>query len=401
MLASARPTAPMHYSNASQRMWRAKGPDVHTPMPRLFMRSGYQTVCIGKISHHPGNRVQDGTEDLPDSWHLAYAPVGPWKTPWGAFFGYADGRIRAYGLGKNDRTMPAFEAADVPDTGYADGLNAEEAVRQLNRLKDQRFFLAVGFYKPHLPHNAPKTYWDLYDRDKIKPAAQAKPPKHVDPTISLHNSPELTTHYAWPSGPGNVTEAEARRTRHAYFACVSYIDTQIGKVLAELTRLELDDDTIVILWGDHGWHLGDHGIWGKMTTYDYGSRSPLIIRTPRMKRPGAPADGVVESVDIYPTLVDLCGLSSSERLAGVSLRPMLEDPRHRGKDFAVSTFRNGRTRSLRTARYRVIEHRDRQGGPLQVELYDEVNDPLETTNIAAQHPTVVRRLLAKLSAETG
>jgi len=398
LLASARPTAPMHYSNATQRMWRAKGPDVHVPMPRFFMQNGYRTVCIGKVSHHPGNRVQDGTVDLPDSWHLAYAPVGPWKTPWGAFFGYDGGRIRAYGLGKNDRKMPAFEAADVPDTGYADGLNAEEAIRQLNALKDERFFLAVGFYKPHLPHNAPKTYWDLYDRRRVKLAEYRRPPKNVDPRISLHNSGELTTHYAWPSGPGKVTEAEARRTRHAYFACVSYIDAQIGKVLDEVERLGLAKSTIVVLWGDHGWHLGDHGIWGKMTTYDYGVRSPLVIRTPGMKRPGLAADGVVESVDVYPTLADLCGLDAPGNLDGVSLRPILEDPRHPGKDGAISYWKGGRTRSLRTSRYRVIEHRNKRHEVIQVELYDEQEDPLETENVAKEHPQVTQKLLKQLHA---
>ncbi len=394
MLAGVR--RPIDYSNNTQNMWRTTGPDVHSPMPRLFRDNGYRTVCIGKISHHPGNQLVNGTQDMPDSWDLAYAPVGPWGTPWGAFFGYDGGRIRAYGGGKNDCTMPAFEAADVPDTGYADGLNAEEAIKQLNELEHEPFFLAVGFYKPHLPHTAPKKYWDLYNRDEIELAAYRRPPKNVDPKISLHDSPELTTHYDWPSGPGNVTEAEARRTRHAYFACVSYIDAQIGKVLDELERLELDKTTIVVLWGDHGWHLGDHGIWGKMTTYDYGVQSPLIIRAPSMKRPGTAAGGVVESVDVYPTLTDLCGLDAPSGLDGVSLRPLLDDPAHPGKTGAISSWKGGRTWSLRTSRYRVIEHLDKRGKAVQVELYDERDDPLETANIAQDHPKIVERLLRQL-----
>ncbi len=398
LLASARPTKGMHYSNATQAMWRDKDPNAHVPMPRLFRDNGYRTVCIGKISHHPGNEVQDGSEDLPDAWDLAYAPVGDWGTPWGAFFAYDEGRIRAYGNGVNDCTMPPCEAADVPDTGYADGLNAEEAVKQLNKLKEKPFFLALGFYKPHLPHNAPKKYWDLYDREKLDMAEYQAPPKNVDPKISLHDSPELTTHYHWPSGPGNVSEEEARRTRHAYFACVSYIDAQIGKVLDELKRLNLDQNTIVALWGDHGWHLGDLGVWGKMTPYDYGVQSPLIIRTPRMAHPGATAEGVAESVDIYPTLADLCGIDAPENLDGVSLRPMLEDPKHPGKTGAISYWKGGNTRTLRTRRYRIIEHRNKHKKSIQIELYDELNDPLETTNIAREHPRIVKRLLKQLHA---
>lgn len=396
MLASARPTKPMHYSNASHHMWRDTGPEVHPPMPRHFRDSGYRTVGIGKISHHPGNQVQDGTIDMPDSWDLAYAPTGDWGTPWGAFFAYDKGRIRAYGNGEDDRTMPAFEAADVPDTGYADGLNAEEAVKQLRALRDAPFFLAVGFYKPHLPHNAPRRYWDLYDPEAIDLAENPKPPEGVDPALSLHDSPELTTHYAWPSGPGKVTEAEARRTRHAYFACVSYIDAQIGKVLDALDELGLAGDTIVALWGDHGWHLGDHGIWGKMTTYDYGVRSPLIIRAPGVTMPGSEAEGVVESVDLYPTLCDLAGIDTPAGLDGVSLRPMLEDIDHPGKDGAISYWNRGNTRSVRTRRYRLIEHRNVEGEILDVELYDEIADPLETTNIADAQPVRVKALQALL-----
>ncbi len=397
MLASARPVEKMHYSNASQRMWRANGPDVHTPLPRHFREHGYRTVCIGKVSHHPGNQVQDGSIDMPDCWDLAYAPTGDWGTPWGAFFGYDGGRIRAYGNGVDDRTMPAFEAADVPDTGYADGLNAEEAIKQLTLLKDERFFLAVGFYKPHLPHNAPRRYWDLYEREGIGLAANPAPPKNTQPGLSLHDSPELTTHYAWSSGPGRVSAEEARRTRHAYFACVSYIDAQVGKVLHALDALELSDNTVVALWGDHGWHLGDLGVWGKMTTYDYGVQSPLIIRAPGVTAAGTQATGVVESVDLYPTLCALCGIPTPERLDGVSLLPMLRDPGHPGKTGAISYWRNGLTRSVRTTRYRLIEHRDAKDALLQVELYDEREDPLETTNIAGETPEVVAELRKILS----
>jgi arylsulfatase A-like enzyme len=208
----------------------------------------------------------------------------------------------------------------------------------------------------------------------------------------LHDSPELTTHYDWPSGRGNVTEEEARRTRHAYFACVSYIDAQIGKVLDELDRLNLSDDTIVALWGDHGWHLNDLGVWGKMTLFDYDLRSPLIIRAPGMKRPGEATEGVVETCDLYPTLSDLCGLAPPGHLDGASLRPMLGDPDHPGKSAAISTYQGGRAHSLRTAQYRYTEYRDKKGDVDHVELYDIQRDPYETMNIADSNSEIVASL---------
>ena len=237
---------------------------------------------------------------------------------------------------KDEPRLP-YEMADVDDNGYADGLNARAAVAELRDLKrrGQPFLLATGFYKPHLPFNAPKRYWDLYDRDRIDLAPNPSPPHGVDPSITLHRSYEPTTHYRWPGGEGNISAAEARTLRHAYMACVSYVDAQIGKVLDELRRLGLEDDTITVLWSDHGWHLGEHGIFGKHTNHEVATRSPLIIRTPRMNDPGSPAGGLVESLDLYPTLTDLCGLepppgscgqesgSHAARLTASRVRPRL------------------------------------------------------------------------------
>lgn len=371
----------------------------------LFRRGGYRTVCIGKISHLPGGVIdpKQKTHEVPFSWDLAYAPVGKWKDPWGAFFCYADGSVREYGYGRNKTNTPAYEMADVPDEGYADGLNAQEAVKQLRDLKARRqpFFLAVGFYKPHLPHNAPKKYWDLYDPATVGQAANRTPPENVDPAISLHPSFEVTTHYAWPGGEGKITDAQATNQRRAYFACVSYVDAQIGKVLAELKKLDLERDTIVLLWGDHGWHLGEHGIFGKQTNFEVATRSPLIVSVPGMTDPGKSANGLVETVDIYPTLADLCSLTAPADLAGTSLAPLLEDPNHPGKDGAYSFFgRKGYFgKTLRTDRYRIVEWTDRKGGKVvQTELYDHQADPRETRNIAAQHPEVVRKLLPRLRA---
>ena len=376
-------------------------PDRPVSMPHLFRRNGYRTVCIGKISHQPGGVIgpEAKVHEVPFSWDLAYAPVGKWKTPWGAFFSYDKGRIREYGYGKNDRTMPAYEAANVPDTGYADGLNAEEAVKQLRLLKDEQFFLAVGFYKPHLPFNAPKKYWDMYDPKKIELANNPFPPTNVDPDISMHPSFELTTHYGWPSGSGKVTEAEARTLRHAYFACVSYVDAQIGKVLDELKRLGLDKNTVIALWSDHGWHLGEHGMWGKQTNFEIAARSPLILKVPGMSEPGKRTRSLVETVDLYPTLAELCDLESPDDLAGTSLVPMVRNPSHPGKSFAYSFHPRGKLmgRTLRTDRYRVVHWTNKQGKTAQVELYDHQTDPDENKNIAARHPELVERLLSKLS----
>jgi len=375
-------------------------PDRPVSLPHLFRRNGYRTVCIGKVSHQPGGVIgkEAKVHEVPFSWDLAYAPVGPWKTPWGAFFSYDKGRIREYGYGRDDRTMPAYEAADVPDTGYADGLNAAEAVRQLREMKDQKFFLAVGFYKPHLPFNAPKKYWDLYDSERIELARNPFAPKNVDPEISMHPSFELTTHYHWPSGKGNVTEAEARTLRHAYFACVSYVDAQIGKVLDEVKRLGLDKNTVIALWSDHGWHLGEHAMWGKQTNFEVAVRSPLILKVPGMPERGKRAKSLVETVDLYPTLAELCGLDAPDDLAGISLVGMIRDPDRPGKGCAYSYHTRGPLmgRTLRTNRYRIVHWADQENKTVQVELYDHQIDPDENENIAARHPELIEELLSKL-----
>jgi len=378
-------------------------PAYPTSIAHLFRRNGYHTVCIGKVSHQPGGVMdeQQKVHQVPFSWDLAYAPVGPWKTPWRAFFSYAGGKAynKVIRMEKDEPRIP-YESADVPDTGYADGLNAEQAVRQLRDLKQRGrpFFLAVGFYKPHLPFNAPKKYWDLYEPDRIQLAYNTYAPKNVDAQISIHNSFELTTHYAWPSGPGNISDEQARTLRHAYFACVSYVDAQIGKVLDEVKRLRLDQDIVIVLWSDHGWHLGEHGMFGKQTNFEVAVRSPLIVKVPAIPEPGKRAHGLVETVDLYPTLSELCGLEAPDDLAGISLLPMICDPEHHGKRYTYSFHPRGPLmgRTLRTNRHRVVHWTDKQGKTVQVELYDHRLDPDENENIAAQHPEIVGRLLPKL-----
>jgi arylsulfatase A-like enzyme len=185
--------------------------------------------------------------------------------------------------------------------------------------------MAIGFYKPHLPFNAPKKSWDLYNREEISLAENSYPPQNSNTNYCLNKSPELTTHYPWPDGPGKVTPEHARELKHAYYACVSYIDAQIGKILDELKKQELDKNTIVLLWSDHGWHLGEHGIFGKMTNFEVATNSPLILKAPGVGKIGSSTISLVETVDIYPTLAELCGLESASDLDGKSLVPILKN----------------------------------------------------------------------------
>jgi len=382
-------------------------------LPHHFKLNGYYTVSVGKISHSPDGRKRGpsiiehdaydagdtGSPELPFGWDEVYAPYGQWKTAWGSFFAYAGGKTRIPGK------TPSTEAADVPDTGYPDGLIAEEAIKKLRELKDKQFFLAVGFYKPHLPFNSPKRYWDAYERDKIGLSANPDTPENIDPNISLHNSYELTPRYTGLATPGVVTGDEARKLRHGYFACVHYIDTQVGKVLDELDRLGLRDNTIVILWGDHGWHLGDYSIWGKSTLFEFALRSPLIVRAPSVDAAGVKNPELIESLDIYPTLSELCGLDVPPHLAGKSFAELLKNPKLPGKGYACSYHKKedyiGET--MRTDRYRLVRWTDLNGKTVQVELYDHKTAPDETENIADKRPELTKKLLSqmqKINSET-
>jgi len=331
---------------------------------------------------------------MPFSWDERLMPYEKWGTAWNSFFGYADGSNRNAGRG----THPPYERADVPDEAYPDGLIAQEAIQKLNELKDEPFLLAVGFFKPHLPFTAPAKYWDLYDRDKIALSPNLDAPEGINPD-SLHASNEMFGNYQHqhPGGKGvRIPDEDARTLRHAYFAAVSYVDAQVGKVLDELDRLGLADNTIVVVWGDHGWHLGDQTIWGKHSTFERATRSALMIRTPGMPQPGVATSGIVETLDLYPTLSDYAGLQAPPGLTGLSLRLMLEDPAHPGLDSAFSYWRGRHT--MRTDRYRIVQYEDPGDGP-EFELFDHEADPNETRNVASEQPEVVEGLRAKLAAQ--
>lgn len=392
LLTGQYPATPAAYENGAFSALDRTAGAAPVSLPALFRQHGYKTVSIGKITHEPDGRRRDGEPELPYAWDEVGMPHGEWKDAWAAFFGYADGTTRVVGQ------TPATERADVPDTAYADGLIANAAVAKLDELKDTRFFLAVGFIKPHLPFNAPSRYWDLYDAATIPAPPNPEPPANVDPAISLHGSREMRGNYGGLSRKGPVTPEEASHLRHAYRACVSYVDAQIGRVLAELDRLGLSESTIVVVWGDHGWHLGEHGVWGKHTLHEVALRSPLIVRLPQMHAPGIPAEGLVESVDIFPTLAELCGLPIPDELLGESFSQLLGDPQATGKQAVYGFWRNGRGHSIRTPRYRLTQWTAAEdtSNVVQSELYDHENDPNETVNVAGAHPEVVELLSQRL-----
>jgi iduronate 2-sulfatase len=390
--------------------WRTSTskPDSVISIPQLFKEHGYMTVGIGKISHEPGG-VMDSLQqihEVPYAWNRTYAPVGEWRDPWRAFFAYAGGKAKQYGYGRGNDThkLYPFEAADVPDSGYPDGLNAEEAIRQLEDLKDTSFFLAVGFYKPHMPFNAPKKYWDMYDPEKIPDAVIKHIPEGV--TSDLFYGPNdlgsEPRRYRWPNDTSRyrITAARARILKHGYAACVSYTDAQIGKILTALKKLGLDKNTMVVLWGDHGWHLGEYGSWGKHTNFDVALRSPLIIMMPGMNAPGVSTKSLAETVDIFPTLADICGLPIPDhiRSIGTSLKPVLRDPKTEVKPYAFSEriFDGHRGSTIRNQQYRLQININKKGDTTDIALFYNEEIPIPKTNIADRYPDVVRSLMGEL-----
>jgi iduronate 2-sulfatase len=392
------------------KKWRESGskPDSIISLPQLFRENGYMTVCIGKVSHQPGGVIDSLQEihEVPYSWNKSYAPVGEWRDPWRAFFSYTGGKAKEYGYGRGNDTYKhyPFEAANVSDKGYPDGLNAEEAIKQLNELKDTSFFLAVGFYKPHMPFNAPQKYWDLYNPYEIPEANYKQIPENGS-NIFLYGPNDLNSEprrYRWPNDTSRyqITEDRERILKHGYVACVSYIDAQIGKVLDELKRLGLDKNTIVILWGDHGWHLGDYGIWGKHTNFDVALRSPLIIKLPGMNEPGKYTDNIVETVDIFPTLADICDLPFPEHLKGngVSIKPIVNDSDIKIKKYSWGERNFGGIHgiTIRNDQYRLIIGIDNKGDTIDFLLFDNYENPIPHTNIKDSNSEIVKKFIKEL-----
>jgi len=378
-------------------------PDAPIALPHLFKINGYKTICIGKITHEPGGVMDENQRiaQIPFSWDTTYTAVGKWETPWRAFFAYSNGDAHntAMKIGMETPRLP-YEAGEVDDEGYPDGLNTLEAIKQLRKLKEEGapFLLSLGFFKPHLPFNAPKRYWDLYQRDEIPMAENNFIPKNLNNIYSINQSPEVTTHYPWPDGPGNVLPESAKLLKHGYYACVSYIDTLVGKVLDELEQLNLSENTIVVLWSDHGWHLGEHTMFGKMSNFEIATRSPLIIRIPDILTEGKRLSHLTESIDIYPTLAELCNLEYPDNLDGESIVDILKNPAIKGQNLARSFYYRNQAlgKTIRTERYRIVRWASETDSTLALELYDHRLDPNENLNIAAEQKATIDSLLKQL-----
>jgi iduronate 2-sulfatase len=298
----------------------------------------------------------------------------------------------------------AYEAAAVRDEAYADGQLANEVVSRLKsaaKNPDEPFFLAVGFVKPHLPFCAPKKYWDLYDPAEFNLAERRAPPEGA-PAYAPTTWGELRQYKGVPE-QGDLPDELQRTLIHGYYAAMSYMDAQVGRVLAALDDTGLAENTIVVLWGDHGWHLGDHGMWCKHTNYEQAARIPLLVVAPGVTKPGEASSGLVESVDVYPTLCELVGLQVPANLDGESVAPNLRDADAASKSSVVHVYPRGERlgRAVRTPRYRLVEWK-KPGAPVstaELELYDYQEDPGETKNLAADQPDVVAELRAMLAEQ--
>lgn len=394
--------------------FRTALPDVVT-LPQYFKANGYHCVALNKIYHHG---FEDGASWSEPHWFSSGITVDTDPAGWSKRIvtRYGEG-VKEYektpqptdndkpakgGKGGKGPKGPAFEISAKSDNELPDGFTAAEAVKRLHALKakGEPFFLAVGFLKPHLPFVAPKKYWDLYDPAKIPGPAIDHLPEGA-PEFAGHDNGELHAYANVPQG-NPIPEDFARTLRHGYYACTSYTDAQVGRLLDALDQEGLSDNTVIVLWGDHGWQLGDHGLWHKHTNFELAARVPLLISVPGQKAVGQKCDATVEFVDIYPTLADVCGLSIPSGLDGISLKPWIENPAAPAAKVAISQYPRGGAQSgngslmgysIRDARWRLTLWRDRKSAEIvATELYDEQNDPAETKNVAAANAVVVARL---------
>lgn len=434
--------------------FRELNPDIVT-LTQHFAANGYETVHTGKIYH--GRMTDDEhswtRKPARNKLKIKRQPiVGGYALPENqeTWRKNREAMLAKYGQEGSGGLIhgPAYECADVPDHTYEDGFNTLLAIAtlkdHLQKKPGQPIFLGLGFKKPHLHFTAPKKYWDLYDPAEIPMAKQTETPKG-GAAMGLHASFELRVRHGIPKY-GPLGEDLERTLKHAYLACVSYVDAQIGLMLDALDEAGIRDNTIIVFWGDHGWHLGDMGIWGKATNYEIGTRVPFMVWTPDMKQPGKATDGIVQLMDIYPTLCELAGLQVPDHCEGNSIVPLLEDPKVEWWKPAISQFPNPALRewaanplshgmrqtffgpliedveadikkqmgdkwdrdlfenhlmgyAMRTAMYRLVvwtDYRDKSLKPLFVELYDHHKDPEETVNVAEKNPEMVDKLLKRM-----
>ncbi len=376
-------------------------------MPQYFAtQGGYRTESLGKVFHvGHGNEGDPGSFSVPPFKDKVIEYLDPASTGGGQltreealFTNQSLGQIKSLLRGA------AFESPEVSDEDYADGRVAAEAVKRLGEAKERRekegtpFFMAVGFVRPHLPFSAPKKYWELYDPADLPMPSREEAPEGA-PGLALKKGGEITAYDPVPENVGakDYPEELKRNLIHGYYASMSFVDAQIGKVVDTLDALGIDQNTIVVLWGDHGFHLGDLGMWTKHTNYEQANRIPLLITAPGVSTPGSSTKQLAETVDIFPTLAELAGLeapSGPQPIDGMSLVPVLRGPATRVRDHAYHVW-PGKTmgRAIRTERFRLVEWKD----PLTYELYDYLEDPLESKNLAGVRPVAMKRLKSILA----
>lgn len=369
--------------------FRIAAPDAVT-LGQHFKKNGYHTAALGKVFH-----VGHGNIDDKDSWSVPH-----WSPKNAPTYALAESTA-SMRSGRNGNRGAATENADVEDGFYVDGQIAAEAVHRIRnaaKAPGQPLFLAVGFIRPHLPFCAPKKYWDLYDRRSL-PMPEVKVPPEGAPAYAGQPGGELRQYSDIPP-IGDFDDTITLQLIHGYYAAISYMDAQLGKVLDALEESGLTEQTVIVLWGDHGWHLGDHGYWCKHTNYEQAARIPLIFAGHGIAR-GAVTGALVETVDIYPTLAEICGIPRTDGIDGMSFAGLFTDPSSNIRDSVIHVYpRNHRLgRAIRTKRYRMVEwksFRESETG-IDFELYDYQQDPLETLNIAKSQPEILKNLRAILT----
>jgi uncharacterized sulfatase len=376
------------------RHFRDEVPDAVT-LSQQFMKHGWWAGRVGKIYHYnvPASIGTDGFDD-PPSWQKTVNPKGRDKTDESLIFNAEPHRKISAAL--------SWLAAEGRDEEQTDGMVATEAIKLMEEKREEPFFLAAGFFRPHTPYVAPKKYFDIYPLEDLRlPYAPANDRDDIPTAAFAHNCP--VPHYG-------LDELTCLQAMQAYYACVSFVDAQVGRMLDALDQLQLSDRTIVVFWSDHGYHLGEHdGIWQKRTLFEQGARAPLIIRNPSSKGNGQPCRRIVEFIDIYPTLTELVGIPSPQAVEGHSLVALLDDPLTRWDRFAITQVLRPADhrldtavmgRSIRTERWRYSDWAEGKKG---VELYDHFADPMEFENLALnptrKNKSVMSRLRRLLKQE--
>lgn len=377
--------------------FRDEYPDAIT-LPQFFMNVGYHTEAIGKVFHiGHGNTNDEASWSIPHHKEKVIEYLLPESTNRKltreeAFFQNSQMFIEDLPPNKELPRGAAWENPDVLDDAYADGRVASHAIdrlRELSKNPNKPFFLAVGFARPHLPFCAPQKYWDLYNPEKLPMPVNEEQPIGA-PDCALKRKGEIVQFFPIPEEEeGLYSDSLKRKLIHGYYASMSYMDAQLGRVIDELELLGLDENTIIVLWGDHGWHLGDHGTWTKHTNFEQATRIPLVFVAPGVTTPGSTTDQLAETVDIYTTLSDLAGLEKphvQQPIDGTSLVPVLKDGTKRIKDHAYHAYiRQGYLgEAVRNQQYRMVRwtHTNDNSKEVLYELYDYKNDPHETQNWA-------------------